>query len=256
MFRMLISFTSLEGYDEFYSETKWSATSGTVQTYIKFNNINEISILENQIPDFTNKYLGENATERIGYKLQPLNDIHFDSVYSNYAQKTISKKLILTLAVVGLFLLLSALANFINMATAVSMKRYKAIAMRKVLGSKKGQIMLSFLLETFTITLLAAFVGLVLSELFLVNFGDLVSISGTSMLSIKDTYFFLLLIVLIVPILAGIYPALVLSRLKASAAIRSGGKPGSSRVGDDPECTDYFPVCCFDCTDLKYPDHQ
>src|SRR3954468_11195338 len=87
--------------------------------------------------------------------LQPLNELHYDSRYGNFTGKTFSKDLILALNLIGLFLLIIACVNFINLTTAQAVNRSREVGVRKVLGGGRIQLVFQFLGETFITTLLA-----------------------------------------------------------------------------------------------------
>src|SRR5438876_906717 len=87
--------------------------------------------------------------------LQPLNEIHYDERYGNFNGRTFSKDLILALSLIGLFLLIIACVNFINLTTAQAMNRSREVGVRKVLGGNRTQLILQFLGETGITTLLA-----------------------------------------------------------------------------------------------------
>ena len=93
--------------------------------------------------------------------LQPLNEIHYDARLGNFNGRTFSKDLILALSLIGLFLLIIACVNFINLTTAQAINRAREVSVRKVLGGNRAQLMLQFLGET-GITSFLALVGAVL----------------------------------------------------------------------------------------------
>ena len=84
-----------------------------------------------------------------------MNEIHFDERYGNFNGRTFSKDLILALSIIGLFLLVIACVNFINLTTAQAMNRAREVGVRKVLGGNRAQLLLQFLGETGITTLLA-----------------------------------------------------------------------------------------------------
>jgi ABC-type antimicrobial peptide transport system permease subunit len=84
--------------------------------------------------------------------LQPLEKMHFDSDVELFRYDGLSKKELLSLSLIGLFLILVACINFINLSTAQSVNRGKEIGVRKVLGGSRSQLVKQFLLETAFIT--------------------------------------------------------------------------------------------------------
>ena len=108
--------------------------------------------------------------------------------------------------------MLLATINFINLTTAQASQRAKEIGVRKTMGSTKKQLMLQFLSETFLLTLLAAFVSVGLTPLLLKMFAGFIP-QGLhfNVLQQPGILLFLLVLVMVVSLLAGFYPAVVLS---------------------------------------------
>ncbi len=133
------------------------------------------------------------------------------------------------LAVAG-FLLTLGCINFINLTTAQASQRAREIGIRKTMGSSIRQLMIQFLTETFFITLISMLISILIAPLLLKVFADFIP---------KDLHFdvwqqptllwFLLLLTLIVTILAGFYPALVLSRFKPVLVLKNQAHSGSSQ---------------------------
>ena len=88
-----------------------------------------------------------------------LSEIHFDERFgfNNY---TISKTYLWTLGLIGLFMILIACINFVNLATAKAISRSKEIGMRKILGSSKKDIITQFMSESFLLASIAG-IGLI-----------------------------------------------------------------------------------------------
>jgi ABC-type lipoprotein release transport system permease subunit len=91
--------------------------------------------------------MGAEGAKNRSYKLQPLSAIHFDEQYGNYRSRVVAKETIWSLALVGVFLIITACINFINLATAQAIKRAKEIGVRKVLGSSRGPAVLAIYLR-------------------------------------------------------------------------------------------------------------
>jgi putative ABC transport system permease protein len=122
------------------------------------------------------------------------------------------RKLIITLAAVGLFILLMAIVNFINLSLGTSSTRLREIGVRKVLGSLRQHLTAQFLIEALVLTALAAVLSVGLYVLFRPIFNGIV---GKPVATLGDlpTWFggLLVLLILLVGGLAGGYPALYLS---------------------------------------------
>ncbi|NJM25016.1 MAG: FtsX-like permease family protein [Bacteroidia bacterium] len=156
------------------------------------------------------------------YKLQPLAELHTDDRFGNFNQRVVSQEKIWMLAVIALFLVLVACINYINLSTAQSSMRSKEIGIRKVLGSLRKQLIYQFMAETLLVTLIASACGLLLAEVASTTFQSLLSIP-TQRHIISDPFILkaLGIMVVVVSLLAGVYPAFVLSGFNPIAAIKT-----------------------------------
>ncbi|MGI4806123.1 MAG: ABC transporter permease [Janthinobacterium lividum] len=155
------------------------------------------------------------------FHLQPLSDVHFNARYGG----KISKPLLLILAVIGLALILIACVNFVNLATAQSLRRAKEIGTRKVLGSSKKGIFWQFITETAYVTFTAGLVALLLTILFLPVLNNWLQLS----LAINRwSVIFLAGLLVFLVFAAGFYPAVILSNLKSVDALKSRTSSSSS----------------------------
>src|SRR5204863_1538107 len=89
------------------------------------------------------------------FTLQPFQDIHFNTTYSSFGERTAHLPVLYSLLAVAAFLLLLGCINFINLTTAQASQRAKEIGIRKTMGSHRSQLAFQFLTETFVLTLLA-----------------------------------------------------------------------------------------------------
>lgn len=133
-----------------------------------------------------------------------------------------------SLSILGLLLVLTACINFINLATAQALRRGKEVGVRKTLGSSRGQLATQFLVETGLITLGSLLLALLLTALLLPLFSNWTK-TPLKFYFDAQTVLFLVLLINSVILLAGGYPALVLSGLKPILAL--GGKLTNQAVG-------------------------
>ncbi|WP_461090861.1 permease prefix domain 2-containing transporter [Spirosoma gilvum] len=166
--------------------------------------------------------------------LQPLSDLHFNDDYAdNYSRKAHLPTLYGLMAVAG-FILLIATINFINLSTAQSTQRAKETGIRKVMGSSRASLITQFLSETAFLTLIAILISLLLVNPILSAFQSITPKGLTFTLFSSQTGLFLLGVLVVTSLLAGLYPSLALSAyipaltLKGQAAL-TGGHKGTFR---------------------------
>jgi len=154
--------------------------------------------------------------------LQRLSEIHFDDRFGNYNYNTVSESTLLTLSIIGIFLLLTACINFVNLTTAEAVKRSKEVGIRKSLGSSRPQLIYQFLGETSLVTLLSIIIAVVLAEVGLSFLNPFLDLTLTLNFS-SDIFLWLFLIstLVIVSLLSGFYPALVVSGFNPVNALKN-----------------------------------
>ncbi len=143
------------------------------------------------------------------------------SEYYREANNGIVNKMILTLSGITLFILLMAIVNFVNITIGSSSSRLKEIGVRKVLGSLKRQLVGQFLAESILLALLAMIISIGLYELLRPLFADILGKKLASLWSLMPYALIIpLLTSTIVGLLAGLYPALVLSRVPSVESMK------------------------------------
>src|SRR5262249_49696924 len=148
--------------------------------------------------------------------LQPLKEIHYDSRFGNFTGRTFSKDLIFALSLIGVFLLVIACVNFINITTAQAVNRAREVGVRKVLGSSRKQLIWQFLGETGITTFCASTGAAIVAAVCLPAVNSLLDIHlSTANLFSTQFILFILLALIVVTFLSGFYPALVLSGFKS-----------------------------------------
>ncbi len=231
-FDMLGSFSGLEeNYGKPYF-SNWGAFS--FQTYLLLRPGASPETLEARFPEMIRENLKRTAKQNyvIEPYLQKLADIHLHSKLMMEIEPTGDYSRVMIFSAIAAFILLIACINFMNLASARSFRRSREIALRKVHGAGRRQLMLQFLGESFFYTLLALGVGLLLVELFLPLFGDIVGKdlrlaipgTGTILLSLGA-------LVLFTTLLAGSYPALYMSSFSPLRVFKNSNRQGSGAAG-------------------------
>ena len=164
--------------------------------------------------------------------LEPLADIHLNSDLQ-YDLPGGNRAYLYAFAAVALFILVVACINYINLATARSMRHAKEVGMRKILGARKGALTLQFMVEALAFALVASVVGVILVEILLTltPINELLGKSlNFSLLNEPKLVVWLLAFSVIVGLLTGLYPALYLSSWAPLSALvsSSGGNSKSN----------------------------
>ncbi len=196
-----------------------NVSQGQIQTRLD-------ELVKSYVPD-------ENLQQQLSFHLMPLKDLHFAYQYRKAASLyTIPPFLLWPIGGIGLIMIVVACINFVNLATAQAINRSKEVGIRKVLGSSRQQLFFQFMGETTAITLIALLLGLGLGELAIRYFQKLVPFIYLQFGIDHTLIYFIVGIVFLVILLAGTYPALVLSRFNPLQAIGHGkqGRSGGARL--------------------------
>ncbi len=195
-------------------------------TYVLTNEGADVDQLQSKLTDFMQRNFPERADQYFLY-LQPFQDIYLNS--SNLTgirnARLGSGLYIKIFSFTAIFLLLIACINYININTAKATKRAREVGIRKVMGASRKQLLLQFFGESLLITLLSGLLALLLADLAIPAFNDLAGrhIQIDILLSTK-VLIPTVGIIAIVSIVAGTYPALVLSSFSPAKALRSSAK--------------------------------
>ena len=194
------------------------------QTYVLLNAHVSPRALETEFKGFVNKYIANNpqADGKSDIHLQPLNSIHLHSQMIGELGVNGDIKYVYIFTGIALFILLIACFNFTNLSTARSLARAKEVGLRKVVGAGKQQLMRQFLSETILFALIALALAIVIAILILPVFNQLSDRQLSFNLNNNHSLILLfVLLVLFVGILAGIYPAVILSSFKPVEVLKS-----------------------------------
>ncbi len=206
------------------SEDSWGAILNASSCFVRLKAGVSPAQVEKALLGLTRKYYKEKDAPV--FHLQPLSDVHFNPAYGGY----VSKSQLLALAMIGIFLVITACVNFINLATAQALRRTKEIGVRKALGSPRTQLFWQFMTETALITLLALGMAVVLACLALPLVNQLLE-TRLSFNVLEDYRLITFLIVLpvLVSFFSGAYPGLVLAGFEPTRALK--GKVSQPRGG-------------------------
>lgn len=199
------------------------------QTIVRLQNNTDYLSFNEKLPALQQYY--QDSEEKYGFKLSmgivPFSYLHlYDFGEGSEGNMTY----VYVLSALAFLILIIAAANYMNLATARSITRSKEVGIRKVVGSFRRQLMIQFLVEAFIFVLLAFCLSLFLVEFFLPFFQDLIGKELTVKTIFElDSIWLTALILLILGLLSGLYPAVMLSSFNPVKVLKgkfSGNKQG------------------------------
>ena len=188
----------------------------------------------------------EKEVKKTHLHLQPVTDINLYSYNSPDGFPHGDIRFVWLFGGIAVFILFIACINFINLSTAKSANRAKEVGLRKVVGSYRSSLIHQFLTESTVYSLISFLLGLIIAWLMLPYFNTVASRS----LTIPWTQWWLLPVILvaavIVGVLAGLYPAVYLSRFRPVQVLK-GTIASGSKKHNVAQWPGGIPVCSFNC---------
>jgi putative ABC transport system permease protein len=227
----------------FLTNSRWNDPEwldNSFQTYLRLAAGTPPESLEAKFPEFIRTYVGprielmtgtsyDEALQsgfRYDWKLERLADIYLYSKAQDQLAPTGDARYLTILAVIGLFILLIACINFMNLSTARATGRAREVGIRKTLGSDRGQLVRQFLGESTTLSLIAMIGAVLLIVAVLPVFAGM---TGAELTPGPGLALLVLGVSLSTGLLAGLYPAFVLSGFRPALVLK--GSFASSRKG-------------------------
>ena len=206
---------------EYWDFKNWANIYDDNQCFVQLGANNSPAAFNSRLEQFSDEYI-KPVNDGYFLSLQPLGEIHHDARYGNYSGKVFRKDLIFALSAIGIFLLVIACINFINLSTAQAVNRAKEVGIRKVLGGNRGQLIAQFLGEAAIISFFALILSLLVVALSISAINQLLDIrldvsalySGKMVASVG-------IALVAVILLSGFYPAFLLSGFNAVRVLKS-----------------------------------
>jgi putative ABC transport system permease protein len=219
--KIVVPYSAIANSQIINNLTDWVSTYGGACTFIVLPDAHSANKFNADLRSFAKKHKPVEYAKD-SYILQPLSEMHFDDRFGNYSGHTFSHSLITALSLIGLFLMVIACVNFINLATAQAVNRSKEVGVRKVLGSNRKQLAFQFLMETAIIVCGASVMAIGISEAVLPFLNKLLEIQiRMNMLENPSLGIFVALTAIVVTLLSGGYPAIILSGFNPITALKS-----------------------------------
>jgi len=235
-------------FDMIYSMVSWDTsrrpdwTSNNLHTYIKISdNVNPESVQES-VSAMSDEHVGPEILKFIGvsleewrtaggdygYYIQPMLDIHLFSDVDGQIEAPGNIAYVYLLSAISIFIILIACINFMNLATARSAGRAKEVGIRKAVGATKRRLITQFLLESILLSIISTALAIVvlwislpyLNQMTGKSIGIEYILSGNALLSIA-------IIMLLVGVLAGSYPAFYLTSFQPGTVLKGSLSKGS-----------------------------
>src|SRR5882762_6575572 len=236
-FDVLFSYKTLDGrigkrpdYGVARFEQSWQRND--MYTFIQVRQGTNPAELEAKFPAIvaTHNPNSKERNQKDILSLQSLGDIHLTSQIAEEPELNGDQKVVNFLGIIGLFVLVIAWINYINLSTAKAMERAKEVGVRKVMGAFRYQLMSQFLAEAALINLLAISLAIALAGAVLPSFNSLSGLSLDVSYLVRPWFLWLLLMLWVCSTaFSGFYPAIVLSSFKPIAMLR--GKLANSSGG-------------------------
>ena len=237
-FKDFISYSTIENspLKRQIAVNDWGSTNSSSQLFLKLDGAKTKAEVESLLVGAKEAYQAQN--EGVGYaadyKLQPLSDLHFNAdlrIFDGGRSVAHKKTLWLLSLVAGLLLLIAAI-NFINLETAQSLRRAKEVGVRKVLGGSRKELILQFLSSTFLLATVSMIIAASLAQWALGYYDNFIP-EGLTFNPLNPTSLGIMgILTIAVCLVAGAYPAFVLSAFRPVRAlkdqvIRTGTSGGS-----------------------------
>jgi putative ABC transport system permease protein len=233
-FDVLFSYKTLIGRGDWASgryEKSWQRKD--MYTFIKLLPGTNPKALESRIGAIVSKYEPDHTKSHTHdvLSLQALKDIHLRSDLAEEFEANGNANIVFFLGLIGIFVLVIAWINYINLSTARSLERAREVGVRKVIGAYRGQLIFQFLSEAALINLLSVLIAIGLVGQALPYFNSLSGLSLDNSYLIKPWFLVLLLLLWIGGTLfSGFYPALVLSSFRPVKVLKGKLARDSART--------------------------
>ncbi|MEX2347535.1 MAG: ABC transporter permease [Balneolaceae bacterium] len=237
----LASIVTREGWSEL-SDNTWR--SANFYTYLVLSEGASVTELNQKVHDYIREHIPDNEfVASLNIIFEPLTDIHLHSRMEAEIAPQGDIRYIAAASAIAFLILIIACINYMNLATARSNRRAREVGIRKVLGSERSSLIRQFYGESAALTLIAIAFTILLVELFLPWFNQLTGQThGFDYLS-WQFWGFIIVTGIVVTLVAGSYPALLLSSFKPVSVLK-----GTKIAGGNPRLRKFLVITQFTAT--------
>lgn len=224
-FSMVVSFATFrQSHKDLAAD--WTTTWGAGYTLFTAAPATNVRDLERQLETIRSRYAATNGTKKVTFHVQPLTDIHTNPVYGHGMNYVAPLKALWALGLLGFLILLIACINFINLTTAHAIDKAKEVAIRKVMGGGRRHVIGQSLTETALLTFVATLLALLVTACVLPALNNQVPMVKMALRLTPTSVLFALVVVGVVTLMAGLYPAWVVSGYPAVSAMQKNLQSG------------------------------
>lgn len=225
----VLEFPAIARFDESILPSPFlSWRSGTTETYVKLPSIENVELIHELMPDFVDQTVdissfnpGPEVSPREIYELdlQAIQDIYLNSAFDNARTVAGNPATVAAFSAIAVLVLLIGCINFTVLSTARATARAKEVALRKVVGAGRKQLLVQFLGETFLTVLPAVALALVLVDGLLPFYSTMAGKEMALPYGELQTWAYLTGLLVLVTCIGGLYPAFVLSHFQPKKSL-------------------------------------
>ncbi|WP_231481153.1 ABC transporter permease [Sediminibacter sp. Hel_I_10] len=221
----LISFETLENWDTLSGQAELNWNQNNFFTYLKVKETTNFEALQEKIKS---KDIENDPDER--HNIERLSDIHLHSDKPYEAEANGSSSRVKFLSVIAIIILILSWLNYINLSTVKSLERSREVGIRKVAGAQRSQLIFQSLIESFCLFFIALLVAVLLVITLLPVFNGFVGKSLVLGISNLKSLLPFVGLMILGSLLAGFYPALILSNFSPVKALKGKIVNSSKRL--------------------------
>jgi ABC-type antimicrobial peptide transport system permease subunit len=223
-----LKFDFLRSWTAFVQQNKWvnNWSNTSPSTFILTTENTDPEKLEAKMKDFIYRYHPKEAGFRTELALQPFREKYLHSSFKNGYLDGGRIEYVRLFSVVAVLILLIACINFMNLATAQSVKRAKEVGLRKVIGAARSSLITQFIGETMMLTFFSILIAISLTAILLPAFNSLTGKQLSLPVTTPAFYIVLLALLVITGFVSGSYPAIFLSSLAPARVFKGSMKFG------------------------------
>lgn len=229
-FSAIGSFSTLPHIEDDDNHDRYLFNYMNFPTYVLFHENADPEVMAKRFEEFVDERYPESRGFR--FRFRPLSDIYFNrDLNDSPPVRHGNLPLVYTLIAVAGFIMLIAIVNFINLATANASARSTETGVRKILGAGRKNLVLQFLTESLIMSIFAFLIAVGLVEILLPVFNNLLFTDLTFSLFYNPLFFlYVIIFVVLAGLLAGLYPAFYLSSMDTGSILKGKHKKGLGAV--------------------------